>query len=107
MLGWLRTEGPDGVERDFYVRQLWDGKGSALIEEMDETVLATYGELCGATLAMAHARGGDRTAIAAYLGRGDNFDRAMDAFSERYGDQNERDYEAVLAAIESGRLSVA
>ena len=107
LLGWLRTQGPDGVERDFYVRQLWDGKGSALIEEMDEESLAAYGELCGATLAMAHARGGDRTAIAAYLGGGDNFDRAMAQFAERYGDQNERDYEAVIAAIDSGRLSVA
>jgi uncharacterized protein (DUF2252 family) len=107
LLGWLRTQGPDGVERDFYVRQLWDGKGSAVIEEMDEDTLATYGELCGATLAMAHGRGGDRAAIAAYLGNGDNFDRAMANFAERYGDQNERDYEAVLAAIESGRLSVA
>jgi hypothetical protein len=107
LLGWLRSEGPDGVERDFYVRQLWDQKGSALVEEFDETALALYGELCGATLAMAHARGGNRTAIAAYLGSGDNFDRAMADFAARYAEQNDRDYEAVLSAMDAGRLSAA
>src|SRR3954454_25286263 len=73
MLGWLRTSGVDGVQRDFYIRQLWDGKGSALVEAMDPTALATYAHVCGWTLAHAHARSGDAAAIAGYLGSGDSF----------------------------------
>lgn len=106
-LGWLRTEGPDGVERDFYVRQLWDHKGSAEVERMDENGLGLYGELCGGALGRAHARAGDREAIADYLGRGDKFDAAMSEFAERYADQNEDDYAAFMAAIDSGRLTSA
>jgi uncharacterized protein (DUF2252 family) len=107
MLGWLTVEdGLDGRNRHFYVRQLWDGKGSAEIEAMDAEGLRLYAELCGGTLARAHARSGDRIAIAAYLGRGDAFDLAMCAFAKAYADQNERDYEAFSAAIDSGRLEV-
>ncbi len=104
MLGWIRTEGFDGRERDFYVRQLWDWKLSAEIDAMDAATLALYGELCGETLARAHARSGDRVAIASYLGGGDRFDRAIAEFAELYADQNERDYDALVGAIETGRL---
>jgi uncharacterized protein (DUF2252 family) len=104
LLGWIRAEGFDGVERDFYVRQLWDWKLSADVDAMDAQTLELYGGLCGATLARAHARSGDRIAIAAYLGTSDRFDRAMAQFAERYADQNERDYEKLVKAIETGRV---
>ncbi|HVY77610.1 MAG TPA: DUF2252 domain-containing protein [Solirubrobacterales bacterium] len=107
MLGWVRAGGLDGQARDFYVRQLWDQKGSARIDRMDPSSLTAYAQLCGITLAHAHARGGDRIAIAAYLGKGDAFDRAMAEFAERYADQNERDYGALRAAAEEGRVEVA
>jgi uncharacterized protein (DUF2252 family) len=104
-LGWLRVnEGLDGGTRDFYVRQLWDAKVSAPIEELDGYQLARYAEVCGWTLARAHARTGDREAIAAYLGAADRFDRALATFAEAYADQNERDHAALAAAIEAGRL---
>jgi len=103
-LGWIRTIGIDGRERDFYVRQLWDWKVSADVEAMDEARLAVYGRLCGATLARAHARCGDAVAIGAYLGAGDAGDRAFADFADAYAEQNERDHETLLAAIESGRL---
>ena len=104
MLGWFRTPGVDGVERDFYIRQLWDGKGSALVDVMEPNALETYAEICGWTLARAHARSGDAAAIASYLGGGDVFDRAMASFAEAYADQNERDYAAFQAAVADGRL---
>jgi uncharacterized protein (DUF2252 family) len=104
MLGWERIITIDGVERDFYIRQLWDSKGSAEVEVMDPAELEAYGRVCGWTLARAHARSGDRIAIAAYLGRGDAFDRAMATFAETYADQNERDYRALEAAVTSGRV---
>jgi uncharacterized protein (DUF2252 family) len=107
MLGWVRVRGIDGEERDYYVRQLWDQKGSARIERMDPPALTAYGQICGTTLAHAHARSGDRIAIAAYLGKGDSFDRAMAEFAEAYADQNERDYEALRAAADEGRVEVA
>jgi uncharacterized protein (DUF2252 family) len=103
-LGWLTAEGPDGKARDFYVRQLWDGKGSAQIELMDPERMRLYGRLCGWTLAHAHARSGDRMAIAAYLGKGDSFDKAMCDFAEAYADQNEGDYKAFTSAISNGKL---
>ena len=103
-LGWVTAEGPDGKNRDFYVRQLWDGKGSAVVERMTAKTMALYAKLCGWTLARAHARSGDRIAIAAYLGKGDRFDRAICDFAEAYADQNERDYKEVAAAVEGGRL---
>ena len=104
LLGWVRTTGVDGRQRDFYVRQLWDWKASAKVEEMDARGLAAYAEICGMTLAHAHARGGDRIAIAAYLGKGEVFDRAMVAFAESYADQSERDYAALRAAADAGRV---
>jgi uncharacterized protein (DUF2252 family) len=104
-LGWQRVQGIDGEERDFYVRQLRDWKGSAVVEEMRADGMEAYGELCGWTLARAHARSGDRIAIAAYLGSGDTFDQAVADFSEAYADQNERDYALLLEAIDQGRLA--
>ncbi len=103
-LGWLTAEGPDGKVRDFYVRQLWDGKGSAQVELMTPTTMGLYARLCGWTLARAHARSGNRIAIASYLGKGDSFDRAMVDFSEAYADQNDRDYKAFTKEIAEGRL---
>jgi predicted alpha/beta hydrolase len=105
-LGWVTVTGVDGVERSFYVRQLWDGKGSADVEGLSETELATYGALCGRTLARAHARSGDRVAIAAYLGGGDTFDAALERFAEAYADRNESDFEQVREAADSGRITV-
>jgi uncharacterized protein (DUF2252 family) len=106
LLGWLKVEGIDGKQRDFYVRQLWDGKGSAEIETMDASTMATYAGLCGWSLARAHARTGDRRAIAAYLGGGDKFDNAIAEFSEAYADQNEADYQVVIGAERAGTLKV-
>jgi uncharacterized protein (DUF2252 family) len=103
-LGWLRTTDIDGESRDFYIRQLWDWKGSADMTTMRPSDMAAYGRLCAWTLARAHARSGDAIGIAAYLGSTDVFDRAIAAFAEDYADQNERDYTALLQAIESGRL---
>jgi uncharacterized protein (DUF2252 family) len=99
-LGW--TVGPGG--RHFYWRQLRDMKASATVETMRPTGLNVYADLCGWTLARAHARSGDPVAIAAYLGAGDKFDRAVTDFAERYAAQNERDYAAFSEAIRSGRL---
>ena len=104
LLGWTAAQGIDGVERDFYVRQLWDWKISADVDTMLPEVLTIYGQVCGWTLARGHARSGDRIAIAAYLGSGDVFDRAIADFAVAYADQNERDYEAVSDAVRSGRL---
>jgi uncharacterized protein (DUF2252 family) len=104
MLGWLRSDGVDGVSRDFYIRQLWDGKGSAVIEAMKPSAMTAYAGLCGWTLARAHARSGDAAAIANYLGTSDKFDRAMAAFAEIYADQNERDYAKLKAAVDSKKV---
>jgi uncharacterized protein (DUF2252 family) len=106
MLGWLRTEGVDGLERDFFVRQLWDSKGSALVDVMEPRTMVLYARICGQTLARGHARSGDPVAIAAYLGSSDAFDRALASFAEAYADQNERDYAALKAAADSGRIVV-
>jgi uncharacterized protein (DUF2252 family) len=104
-LGWLDDQPtPAGAQRAFYVRQLWDWKGSADVTTMSPLVMTAYGRLCGRTLAHAHGRSGDPIAIAAYLGRGDSFDRALAEFAERYADQNERDHRALLDAIASGRI---
>ncbi|MHB8233925.1 MAG: DUF2252 domain-containing protein [Solirubrobacteraceae bacterium] len=105
-LGWLRVDdaGLDGRTRDFYVRQLKDWKGSAEIEQMAPKGMLTYGRMCGWTLARAHARSGDRVAIAAYLGRGASFERALVQFAHAYAEQNRRDYEALAAAVASGRI---
>jgi uncharacterized protein (DUF2252 family) len=106
LLGWLPAFGMDDKERDFYVRQLWDGKRSVEIETLPPEGLELYGRVCGWTLARAHARSGDRIAIAAYLGKGATFDQAIADFSERYADQNERDYGALADAAKSGRIEV-
>ena len=107
MLGWIRTrQWIDGVNRDFYVRQLWDGKGAPPVDVMDTTSLSSYGELCGWTLARAHARSGDPIAIASYLGASTAFETAMASFAERYADQAERDWEALGLAAEAGRIRV-
>jgi uncharacterized protein (DUF2252 family) len=103
-LGWDRAADANGESRDFYVRQLWDGKLSANVDVMEPEVLEVYGEICASTLARAHARSGDRIAIASYLGKGPSFDRAMARFASSYADQNQRDYETVVAAIEAGEL---
>ncbi len=104
-LGWQRTEtGPDGQPRDFYVRQLRDWKFSADIETMAPDDLLMYGALCGWTLSRAHARSGDRIAIAAYLGGSDVFDRAVAQFAAEYAGQNERDHDALVKAVASGRI---
>ncbi|WP_353826993.1 DUF2252 domain-containing protein [Agromyces sp. SYSU T0242] len=106
-LGWQRVTGVDGVDRDFYLRQLADGKGAADVEVMTPKAGLLYAQICGATLARAHARAGDRVAIAAYLGKSDRFDRAIAAFAADYADQNERDYAAFSRAVASGRLDAA
>jgi uncharacterized protein (DUF2252 family) len=104
-LGWIRITGLDRVTRDYYVRQFHDWKGSADVDSLLVPGAALYARLCGATLARAHARWGDRVAIASYLGKGDGFDRAIADFSTAYADQNEKDYEAFAAAVKSGRLT--
>jgi uncharacterized protein (DUF2252 family) len=104
-LGWQRTPGlMDGIERDFYIRQLRDWKGSVELEGADATGMRAYGELCAWTLARGHARSGDRIAISSYLGDSLAFDDAMVAFAEAYADQNERDHAALVDAVKSGRL---
>ncbi len=105
-LGWQRNEAePDGTPHDFYIRQLRDWKLSLDIEAMAPADMRAYGELCGWTLARAHARSGDRIAITAYLGRSDVFDQAIADFAASYADQNERDYQALAAAAASGRVT--
>jgi uncharacterized protein (DUF2252 family) len=106
LLGWVRASGIDGLTRDFYLRQLWDGKGSAVVDAMDPSTMAAYASLCGWTLAHSHARSGDPAAIAGYLGTTDTFDRALASFAEAYADQNEKDYAALEAAAATGRATV-
>jgi uncharacterized protein (DUF2252 family) len=103
-LGWTRATGPDKVNRDFYVRQLKDWKFSFPIELMIPAGMAVYAGLCGWTLARAHARSGDRVALAAYLGSTDTFDQAIADFAETYADQNERDHAALQAAVKDGKV---
>jgi uncharacterized protein (DUF2252 family) len=105
-LGWLRAAWTDDTPRDYYVRQLWDWKLGAEVELMSPARLTVYGRLCGWTLARAHARSGDRVAIAAYLGSGKSFDQAIAAFAETYADQNERDYAELEQAERAGSVAV-
>ncbi len=105
LLGWQQTDGIDGVRRDYFMRQLWDWKASVDVDLLEPAMLARYGELCAWTLARAHARSGDRIAIAAYLGTSSTFDQAMAEFAASYADQNDRDHAALLAAIADGRLA--
>ena len=104
-LGWLRIRGLDGQTRDYYVRQLHDWEGSAQVDRVLVPGATLYARLCGSTLARAHARWGDRIAIAAYLGNGDVFEQALARFAVAYANQNERDYDAFAAAVRSGRLA--
>jgi uncharacterized protein (DUF2252 family) len=103
-LGWQRADGIDGVSRDYYVRQLQDWKGSIDTDTMIPEGLEAYGRLCAQTLARAHARSGDRFAMASYLGNNASFEKALAKFAESYADQNERDYEAFAGACKTGRL---
>ena len=104
-LGWTRVPNPlDGIDRDFYVRQLKDWKFSVPIELLLPKGMAMYARLCGWTLARAHARAGDRIALAAYLGSSAKFDQAIADFAETYADQNERDYAALQAAVKEGKV---
>ena len=106
-LGWTRVLGPDGVERDFYMRQLRDWKFSMPIEQMRPSGMRIYARLCGWTLARAHACSGDRIALGAYLGGSAKFDEAIAEFAEIYADQNERDYAALQAAVKEGRAEAS
>jgi uncharacterized protein (DUF2252 family) len=105
LLGWVRGTGFDGVSRDFFIRQLWDSKVSAEVELMHARGLTTYANLCGWTLARAHARSGDLVAIASYVGGSDTFDGALADFAETYADQNERDHASLQQAIADGSIT--
>jgi uncharacterized protein (DUF2252 family) len=104
LLGWCRLKGEDKSDKDFYVRQLWDGKGSIDLTAIDADRLKLLASACGATLAHAHARTGDRFEIAGYLGDTDAFEKAIAKFARAYADQNEADYDRFMAALESGEL---
>ena len=104
-LSWQRSQGLDGEEHDFYVRQLWDWKASADLSTLSESGLHAYTRACGWSLARAHARSGDRLAIAAYLGAGTAFDQAIARFSSSYADQNELDYQRLADAVAAGEVA--
>jgi uncharacterized protein (DUF2252 family) len=104
-LGWQRSPGLDGLDRDFYIRQLWDWKASIDLSTMDESGLHAYTRACGWSMARAHARSCDRVAIAAYLGAGPKFDHAIARFSTAYADQNELDYRRLADAVSAGEVS--
>ena len=104
-LGWQRSQGLDGKEHDFYIRQLWDWKASIDLATMTYSGLHAYSRACGWSLARAHARSGDRLAIAAYLGKSDRFDDAIGRFSSAYADQNELDHQRLAEAVEGGEVT--
>jgi uncharacterized protein (DUF2252 family) len=103
-LGWQRSAGLDGKDHDFYIRQLWDWKASIDLSTMSESGLHAYTRACGWSLARAHARSGDRLAIAAYLGTGSTFDRSIARFATAYADQNERDHQRLAEAVAAGEV---
>jgi len=105
LLGWGRQDAVDGTHTDFYFRQLRDWKGSVDVDQMIPSGMTAYARICGWTLARAHARSGDRIAIASYLGNGRVFDEAIATFSERYADQNQRDYEWLQRAATNGTIT--
>jgi hypothetical protein len=102
-LGWHRPR--TGPGHDYYVRQLRDWKFSLAVEDMDPPVMHAYAQLCGQSLARAHARSGDRIAIGAYLGKSPEFDRAVARFAASYADQNDRDHDSLAAAVKSGQVA--
>jgi hypothetical protein len=104
LLGWKRAEDAHGGSHDFYVRQLRDWKGIVESRTMVPHSMRIFAELCGNTLARAHARSSDRIAIASYLGKSDVFDRALARFAETYADQNEEDHRALVEAVDGGRV---
>ena len=104
-LGWEHIVGYDGQPHDHYVRQLWDWKASASIDTMSPDRLDVYGQICGWTLARAHARSGDRVAIASYLGGSDTFDLAVARFAALYAEQNDLDHQGLVAAIATGQMT--
>jgi uncharacterized protein (DUF2252 family) len=105
-LGWIRNpRGLDGVSRDFYIRQLWDWKASVDLETIRPLGLQLYAQMCGWTIARAHARSGDRIAIASYLGKGEVFERSLADFAVAYADLNEHDYNVVVKAVRDGRIT--
>jgi len=104
LLGWERFDFL-GYERDYYIRQLRDWKGSADVAGMTPEGMELWGQMCGWTLARGHARSGDRIAIGSYMGKSEQFDRAIVDFANAYADQNERDYRELEAAVASGRLT--
>jgi uncharacterized protein (DUF2252 family) len=104
-LGWARTTDPDGTKRDYYVRQLWDWKASADVDALSPELLTVYGQICGWTLARAHARSGDAIAIGSYLGASDSFDRSVAEFAAAYADQNAADHQAIVDAIAAGAIT--
>jgi uncharacterized protein (DUF2252 family) len=106
-LGWTGAIDPEGRRRDYYVRQLRDWKGSVDLERATPRTLRAYGEVCGWTLARAHARSGERFAISGYLGKGDGFERAMTGFAEAYAERNQADHAALRAAVAEGRIEAA
>ena len=107
LLGWIRTPGIDDLDRDFFVRQLWDGKGSVEVETLDPEGLASYAHFCSWTLARAHARSGDAIAVSTYMGSSGGFDDALAVFAESYADQNEADFAALQSAADQGTVAVA
>jgi hypothetical protein len=104
-LGWDRVTVGGQTLRDFYVRQLWDWKASAPVDTMAPLALGIYGQMCGWTLARAHARSGDPVAISAYLGKSDVFERSISEFAALYADQNELDHQGLVDAITAGRIT--
>lgn len=107
LLGWQHVVRPNGETRDFYVRQMWDGKVSVDLDGLLVRGFLTYADMCGWTLARAHARSGDRKAIAGYIGRGATFADALATFAEHYADQNEADYTRLKQAAAAGDILVA
>ena len=108
-LGWVHVDGKDSLDgeaRDFYFRQLWDWKTSIDLDLILPIGLELYAQVCSFLLARAHARSGDRIAIAEYLGKGDTFDRAILEFARSYADQNEKDYAELVKAGKDGRITV-
>jgi uncharacterized protein (DUF2252 family) len=103
-LGWDTLRGIDGVNRDFYFRQLWDWKASADIETMEPATFEIYAQMCGWVLALGHARSGDAIAIGSYLGAGPRFDEAMCRFAAAYADQNEKDHQSLKRAIATNKI---